>query len=150
MPEAIYDRLSVELEDFIRRNGLRGWLPGVHKLAELPGANHITVRKALELLVEKGRLEVIPSRGTFVVEKAKRARNHHVIGFVGVYASPSAREAAFAGQNERLSDIGYQVMCLENNPQLFPENPRLLFQFPVDSYVFSGNSLKMCWFLNIL
>ena len=142
MPEAIYDKLSVELEDFIRRNGLRGRLPGVHKLAELLGANHITVRKALELLVEKGRLEVIPSRGTFVVEKAKRARNHHVIGFVGIYASHSAREAAFAGQNERLSDAGYQVMCLENNPKLFFENPRLLFQFPVDGYVFSGNSLN--------
>ena len=142
MPEAIYDKLSVELEDFIRRNALRGRLPGVHKLAELLGANHITVRKALELLVEKGRLEVIPSRGTFVVEKAKRARNHHVIGFVGVTATINARETLFSELNERYSSTGYRMMCLENNPKLFFENPRLLLQFPVDGYIFCGSSLN--------
>ena len=142
MPEAIYDKLSVELEEFIRRNGLRGRLPGVHKLAKFLGVNHITVRKAVELLVEKGRLEVIPSRGTFVVEKAKRARNHHVIGFVGVTATINARETLFSELNERYSSTGYRMMCLENNPQLFFENPRLLLQFPVDGYIFCGSSLN--------
>ena len=74
MPEAIYNELSSRLEHYISEHELTGKLPGLQKLAKILGANHITVRKAVELLVNRGRLEVIPSKGTFVCTKVPRLR----------------------------------------------------------------------------
>ena len=50
MPEAIYNELSSRLEHYISEHELTGKLPGLQKLAKILGANHITVRKAVELL----------------------------------------------------------------------------------------------------
>ena len=66
MPEIKYDKLCEQLERMIRDGAFGSRLPGIHTLAKQLGANHITVRKALELLIDRGLLEVIPSRGTFV------------------------------------------------------------------------------------
>ena len=75
MPDILYDKLSRELEEMIRSGKFGNKLPGIHKLAKILGANHITVRKAVELLIDRGELEVIPSRGTFVRENEKCARD---------------------------------------------------------------------------
>lgn len=40
-------------------------LPGEKRLAEELGANHLTVRRALRLLVERGLAHTVPSRGTY-------------------------------------------------------------------------------------
>lgn len=142
MPEAIYNELSSRLEQYISEHGLTGKLPGLQKLAKILGANHITVRKAVELLVDRGRLEVIPSKGTFVCRKVPRLRNHRLIGVVGAFGSGYCREMLFERLNASVSDSGYKCMDIANNPRLFFANPRLLLQFPVDGYIFLGDSLN--------
>ncbi len=142
MPEAIYNELSVRLEKYISERELTGKLPGLHKLGKVLGANHITVRKAVELLVDKGHLEVVPSKGTFVCEKPSPRRNHGLIGVIGNSDSQHFREMLFERLNGTIAKSGYKAMDIANNIHLFFTNPRLLLQFPVDGYIFLGSSLN--------
>ena len=105
MPEAIYNELSSRLEHYISEHELTGKLPGLQKLAKILGANHITVRKAVELLVNRGRLEVIPSKGTFVCTKVPRLRKHCLIGIVGAFGTGCCREMLFERLNAFISVI---------------------------------------------
>ncbi|MBO4630735.1 MAG: GntR family transcriptional regulator, partial [Lentisphaeria bacterium] len=92
MPDILYEKLSGQLEKMIRNGKFGNKLPGVHRLAKILGANHITVRKAIELLIDNGCLEVIPSRGTFIREKEIPVRKFHVIGCIGVFCGFQYRE----------------------------------------------------------
>lgn len=141
MPEIKYDKLCEQLERMIRDGTFGTKLPGIHKLAAQLGANHITVRKALELLIDRGLLEVIPSRGTFVRLPEKNARSFHVIGCIGVCCSSHVREMVFNRQNELMRESGYKILDISASSKIFRENPRLLLQFPVDGYIFCGSSL---------
>ena len=142
MPEIKYDKLSEQLERMIRGGTFGNRLPGIHTLAKQLGANHITVRKALELLIDRGLLEVIPSRGTFVRTQEKNDRNFHVIGCIGVCCSSHVREMVFNRQNELMRESGYKMLDISASSKIFQENPRLLLQFPVDGYIFCGSSLN--------
>ena len=142
MPEIKYDKLCEQLERMIRGGTFGKKLPGIHKLARQLGANHITVRKALELLIDRGLLEVIPSRGTFVREQEKTVRNFHVIGCVGANCSSHIREMVFNRMNDRLAETGYKILDITASSTIFKENPRLLLQFPVDGYIFFGSSMS--------
>ena len=135
MPEAIYNELSSRLEHYISQLELTGRLRGLQKHAKIQGANHFTVRKAVELLVNRGRLEVIPSKGTFVCTKVPRLRKHCLIGVVGAFGSGYCREMFFERLNASVSETGYKCMDIANNP-------RLLLQFPVDGYIFLGDALN--------
>lgn len=141
MPEIKYDKLCEQLERMIRDGAFGNQLPGIHKLARQLDANHITVRKALELLIDRGLLEVIPSRGTFVREQEKAVRNFHVIGCIGVCCDSQIREMVFNRQNELMRESGYKILDISASAKIFWENPRLLLQFPVDGYIFFGSSL---------
>lgn len=141
MPEIKYDKLCTQLERMIRDGAFGNRLPGIHTLAGQLGANHITVRKALELLIDRGLLEVIPSRGTFVREPEKAVRNFHVIGCIGVCCDSQIREMVFNRQNELMRESGYKILDISASSKIFRENPRLLLQFPVDGYIFCGSSL---------
>ena len=142
MPEMKYDKLCEQLERMIRDGAFGNRLPGIHKLAGQLGANHITVRKALELLIDRGLLEVIPSRGTFVREQEKAIRNFHVIGCIGACCDSQIREMVFNRQNELMRESGYKILDISASSKIFRENPRLLLQFPVDGYIFCGSSLS--------
>ena len=139
---SIYDKLSLRIEEEIRLGHFPGRrLPGVHTLARRLGANHITIRKALELLEEKGVLEVIPSRGTFLCRIAERRTRHRIIGCVGSYFSQEIQSAAMERAEEELKKEGYSLLNITAVPSIFDENPRLLLQFPVDGYIFFGSSI---------
>ena len=142
MPDIRYDKLSRELEEMIRSGKFGNKLPGIHKLAKILGANHITVRKAVELLIDRGELEVIPSRGTFVRENENPVRNFHVIGCIGSCCGSQIREMVFNRQNELMRESGYKILDISASAKIFQENPRLLLQFPVDGYIFFGSSLN--------
>ena len=142
MPEIRYDKLCEQLERMIRDGTFGDKLPGIHKLAAQLGANHITVRKALELLIDRGLLEVIPSCGTFVREQEKAVRNFHVIGCIGVCCDSQIREMVFNRQNELMRESGYKILDISASSKIFRENPRLLLQFPVDGYIFFGSSMS--------
>ena len=142
MPEIKYDKLCEQLERMIRDGTFGSKLPGIHKLAAQLGANHITVRKALELLIDRGLLEVIPSRGTFVRLPEKNARSFHVIGCIGANCASLFREMVFNRMNDRLKKTGYKILDITSSSKIFKENPRLLLQFPVDGYIFFGSSIN--------
>ena len=141
MPEIRYDKLYEQLKRMILDGTFRNKLPGIHKLAKQLGANHITVRKAVEMLIEQGRLEVIPRCGTFIRKKEEPARNFHVIGCIGLRCCHGIRELVINRANERLQSRGYRILDITATTTIFMENPNLLLQFPVDGYIFFGSSL---------
>lgn len=142
MPEILYDKLCERLDKMILEGAFKEKLPGIHKLAKFLGANHITVRKAIDLLIEQGVLEVIPRRGTFLRKKENSPRNFHVIGCIGISCSSGIRDLVIDRENARLLDRGYRVLDISASAAIFQKNPRLLLQFPVDGYIFFGSAVS--------
>ena len=61
-----YMAIAANLEERIRSGELEGQLPGHYELGAEFGVTHITIKKALDQLVEKGVVEIRHGRGTFV------------------------------------------------------------------------------------
>ena len=141
MAECKYIALSHKLEKYIADNDLHGRLPGTAKLAAILDANHITLRKAVKLLVENNKLSVIPNEGTFIVEQKKKRKKYHVLGFVGFPLPAEQAEELFELLNIRLSRGSYRAINIAGSPSLFAERPELLLEFPVDGFVFFGSNI---------
>jgi LacI family transcriptional regulator len=79
-----YSELAKAIENHIAVNGLRqgSALPSERKLADMLGANHLTVRRALRLLAEQERIHTIPSRGNYVGKRTAPIRQTGLIGIL--------------------------------------------------------------------
>ena len=138
MAENKYMELSQLLENYIHEHHIHGRLPGVSKLAAGLHVNHITLRKAIRVLVEQNKLLVLPRDGTYVVEKEAPRRKFHVLGFLGFSYKGEDVEQMFEKLNYTLSCTGYRAMNIACNSQLFDQEPALLTRFPVDCFSMLG------------
>ena len=143
MIEPIYQKISAQLEQYIRDRGIVGRLPGTRQLSCELGCHHVTISKAIRLLAEKGLLENRGVRGVFVLGAEKPARPlRRVLAMVsGLHETPANREL-LAKINHFLKDFHYSMIGIHFEESLFLENPRLLLNFPVDGFLFRFSSLR--------
>lgn len=132
--------LSYRLEKYISDRGITGRLPGLYKLSRELGVNHVTLFKAMHYLAEQGKLEIVPCRGTYVVNPNREKRNYRAVGVVGYYYSVDEAAVLFNALNRQFSLNGYRVIRIASSPQLLAENPELFLHFPVDGFIFVGSS----------
>jgi GntR family transcriptional regulator len=66
-PEPSYQQLADRLRDAIQAGeiGPRGALPSITYLVQSTGLAVGTVRKAVRVLIDEGRVYVVPGRGTY-------------------------------------------------------------------------------------
>ena len=90
----IYQQIAVRLESYIREHRITGQLPGSRQLSRELGCHHVTLSKAIRLLVEKGLLENRGVRGVFIRNAKKPARpSYHVLALVSsMHETPANRE----------------------------------------------------------
>ena len=140
----IYRKISERLEAYIREHGITGKLPGTRQLSRELGCHHVTLSKAVRLLVEKGMLENRGVRGVFVREhKQPRRSVYHVVALVdSLHETPTGRER-LARLNAYLKPYGNSILGIRYEESLFQENPRLLLNFPVDGFLFRFSSLRV-------
>ncbi|MGO1974573.1 MAG: GntR family transcriptional regulator [Propionibacteriaceae bacterium] len=67
---AKYPAILTSLTEMINGMAPGGKIPNEHELAELYGASRMTVRRALQVLIDEGRLRGVRGSGTFVTERA--------------------------------------------------------------------------------
>ena len=70
-----------KLRKQIKEGKLTEQLPGERVLAKEFGYSYMTIRKAIETLVEEGILYKIPTKGTFVSDKSSARKETTVIGY---------------------------------------------------------------------
>ncbi len=138
MTENKYIALAATLENYIRVHKISGRLPGVHRLADELRVNHVTLRRAVQYLVQQQKLRVVPYDGTYVMRPETIRKKFHVMGFLGFSNKGEIVERLFDDLNYSLSATGYQVMNIACNPKLFDANPKLLTKFPVDGFALFG------------
>ena len=68
-PEHPYLQLAGLLRAYIESGKITSQLPSITQLTEETGLAVGTVRRAINILVKEGRVETVPGRGTFVVER---------------------------------------------------------------------------------
>jgi DNA-binding GntR family transcriptional regulator len=68
-PEHPYLQLAGLLRADIESGKITSQLPSITQLTEETGLAVGTVRRAINILVKEGRVETVPGRGTFVVER---------------------------------------------------------------------------------
>jgi GntR family transcriptional regulator len=68
-PEHPYLQLAGLLRADIESGKITSQLPSITQLTEETGLAVGTVRRAISILVKEGRVETVPGRGTFVVER---------------------------------------------------------------------------------
>jgi DNA-binding LacI/PurR family transcriptional regulator len=78
-PKYVY--VKNKIKEDIQRRVIIDKLPGERSIAEALGISYMTVRKAVEKLVEEGVLFKIPTRGTYVNNQLIPRKQTHNIGF---------------------------------------------------------------------
>ncbi len=75
--ESIYLQIVKEIERFVSAGALKEGekIPSVRVLASDLGINPNTVKKAYDLLEEKGIIVTISTKGTFIVENTEAIKN---------------------------------------------------------------------------
>jgi GntR family transcriptional regulator len=68
-PEHPYQQLAGLLRADIESGKITSQLPSITQLTEETGLAVGTVRRAINILVKEGRVETVPGRGTFVIER---------------------------------------------------------------------------------
>ena len=136
-----YEQVSQMLEQYILDNRIQGRLPGIHKLAVLLHVNHITLRKAMRLLAEQGKLKILPHDGTYSCLDGGKRRSFRTIGFIYFPAYGDYADRLFDSFNREFVESGYRALNIISSPKVFADDPELLLQFPVDGFIFSGSSL---------
>jgi DNA-binding GntR family transcriptional regulator len=68
-PEHPYLQLAGLLRVEIESGKITSQLPSITQLTEETGLAVGTVRRAINILVKEGRIETVPGRGTFVIER---------------------------------------------------------------------------------
>ena len=68
-PEHPYLQLAGLLRAEIESGKITSQLPSITQLTEETGLAVGTVRRAINILVKEGRVETVPGRGTFVIER---------------------------------------------------------------------------------
>jgi GntR family transcriptional regulator len=68
-PEHPYLQLAGLLRVEIESGKITSQLPSITQLTEETGLAVGTVRRAINILVKEGRVETVPGRGTFVIER---------------------------------------------------------------------------------
>lgn len=138
MVEKKYIALSQTLEKYICDHKVCGRLPGLYKLAEELQVNHVTLRKAIRVLAEQNKLQIIPHDGTYVVQSHTVREKFHVLGFVGLSFKGETVEKLFEELNYSLAPLGYRAMNIASNSALFDEDPKLIVGLPVDCFSLFG------------
>ncbi len=74
----LYQQIVEQIEQSIRTGGLKAGdqLPAERDLAQQFGVSRTAVREAVKALCEKGLVEAVPGRGTFVVDATPEAMRH--------------------------------------------------------------------------
>jgi DNA-binding LacI/PurR family transcriptional regulator len=78
-PKYIY--VKNKIKEDIKRRVIIDKLPGERTLAKELGISYMTVRKAVEILVEEGILFKVPTKGTFVSNQRVTSKKTHNVGF---------------------------------------------------------------------
>ena len=141
MASAIYQKLSTELENYIRENNLNGKLPGTRTLSKMFNVHHVTLSKALHLLEDKGIITISCS-GVYVVPPNPVRHKHNVLALVGSQMEFPGNQKIVSYINKGMREFKYDLIGITFDTNLFLNNQRILFNFPVDGFIFRYSSLR--------
>ncbi|MEK6796343.1 MAG: substrate-binding domain-containing protein [Spirochaetota bacterium] len=136
MINAKHKELKLRIEQEIRTSVFKDKLPGVHRLAERYGMNHITVTKALKALERDGIIAIEGTRGTRIVGPSRRV--HRRIALVGLMYIES-REFPYLRELETVcKSSDYEASNVRfTSPGSFLHASSMLAALEVDGIIFS-------------
>lgn len=134
-----YQEVSQELEAYIREKCPCGRLPGMLQLSKELGVHHVTLKKAIRLLEDRGLLTIDGTRGTFVNIHYRRKRGElPTFGVIGLEAFRS-----ISNLNDKYRNLGCRLVAIgiPNGLEAASE-AEFLMQMPLDGAIFLGSSAR--------
>ncbi len=138
----IYKKISDQLEQYISDNAITGRMPGIIRLSDELGLNRVTLAKAVRELERRGVVTICGTKGTFVNDKVKKRTTYRVLALVGCASTQQGDNRLLGHLNGISRPLGYQIIGISFEEQLFRENPGFLLNFPVDGFIFRMSSLR--------
>lgn len=139
MASSKYQEISLELETYIREKCPCGRLPGMLQLSKELGVHHVTLKKAIRLLEDRGLLTIDGTRGTFVnIHYGRKTGDQHTLGVVGLEAFRSISHL-----NDKYRNLGCRLVAIgiPNGLEAASE-AEFLLQMPLAGVVFLGSSAR--------
>jgi len=120
-----YIHIKNQIKDRIQNGIYAGKLPGERVLAKELNVSYMTVRKAVNELVEEGILHKLTTKGTFVSHSKMSPKVTHSIGFFldkGIKQGVSSPyySLVFKALEETVRKIGYTISLFTNFDDLNP------------------------------
>ncbi len=134
-----YQQVSKELEIFIREKCPFGRLPGMLLLSKELGVHHVTLKKAIRLLEDRGLLTIDGTRGTFVnISFDRKAVGLPTLGVIGMEGFRS-----ISNLNDKYRNLGCRLVSIGIPNGLDPSSEaEFLLQIPLSGAIFLGSSAR--------
>lgn len=139
MAVAKYQEVSKALETYIREKCPCGRLPGMLQLSKELGVHHVTLKKAIRLLEDRGLLTIDGTRGTFVnIHYSRKGGELLTFGIIGLEAFRSISHL-----NDKYRNLGCRLVSLGIPNGLEPASEaEFLLQIPLSGAIFLGSSAR--------
>lgn len=143
MFDAVYHKLSRELEAYFAAGAFRGRLPGVLPLCKRFGTSKRTMCKALHILQRRGVVDIEGTRGMFYNGNNPRYPvKYKIIGICGLIQ----QEKIVPLLNEKFKHTGFALVGLDIP---FLRKPKQLsdwvLRLPVDGIILLNSSSRPAW-----
>lgn len=134
-----YQELSKTLEAYIRDKCPSGRLPGMLQLSKELGVHHVTLRKAIRLLEDRGLLTIDGTRGTFVnIRYGSKPVGLPTFGIIGLGGGRSISHL-----NDKYRNLGCRLVSIGIPRGLEPASEaEFLLQIPLSGAIFLGSSAR--------
>lgn len=134
-----YQQVSQELEAYIREKCPCGRLPGMLLLSKKLGVHHVTLKKAIRLLEDRGLLTIDGTRGTFVnIRYDSKAGDLPTIGVIGMEGLRS-----ISNLNDKYRNLGCRLISIGiPNGLESASEAEFLLQMPLSGAIFLGSSAR--------
>lgn len=142
MAAPIYHDLSIKIKQYIKDNDLTGKLPGTRTLSKIFKVHHVTLSKALHLLETEGFVTFNGTSGIYVTQHEAAKTHYHALAMVGCNMEYSWTRKILTDIRKELSDFSYDLLGITFEKELFLNNKKILFNFPVDGFIFRFSSLR--------
>ncbi|MFA6930996.1 MAG: substrate-binding domain-containing protein [Lentisphaeria bacterium] len=139
MAASKYQEVSLTLEKYIRVKCPCGRLPGMLQLSKEFGVHHATLKKAIQLLEDRGLLTIDGTRGTFVSNHS--ARQGEVLPTIGIIGLEVFRSISYL--NDKYRSIGCRLLALGIPDGLAIGNEvDFLLKLPLSAAIVLGSSAR--------
>ena len=135
MKKTRYQKISEDLEQKIVAGEFENRLPGIIRLASQYRTGQATIKKAIQILIDKGFVVTNGNHGNMIVQRSSQDRGHGILALIGLFRHSYENREIIAAVNKFSNSRGVRIIPFETLEDIVKVNPQALSSLPCDGFM---------------